>query len=305
MWPKKSSLNAKSKSWRGCAMHRVTDYPKIEKIYYDDLSQRRYQRHNNQTLEEVYAEKFEVALGCDLRTLLCGGFDEITQIALPEEYRDEIAELFDYQHKFQKPISDIFSANLDIYTCYYCNIDFVNVFDDSTGETKSGYTLDHIKSKGEYPHLTLSLYNLIPACYICNTKIKREQDLGNVSPTSKAFDFDERVKFKTFMINKNLQIHKENDFELLLKEDFSDIYQKYLEVLELDGRYAYHKYKVIELINKHKTYPDSRIRELAELTQKTEEEVKQDIFGEYLPNALHKRPLSKLSKDISAELGLV
>ena len=60
------------------------------------------------------------------------------------------------------------------------------------------------------------------------------------------------------------------------------------------------------MINKRKEYPDSRIKELAQLTKKTEEEVKQDLFGEYLfEDDLHKRPLSKLIKDISQELGLV
>jgi len=92
-------------------------------------------------------------------------------------------------------------------------------------------------------------------------------------------------------------------FELLLKEDFINIYDKYIDVLELNGHYEYYKYKVIEMINKRKEYPDSRIKDLA---QKTEEEVKQDLFGEYLfeDNDLHKRPLSKLIKDISQELGL-
>jgi len=94
---------------------------------------------------------------------------------------------------------------------------------------------------------------------------------------------------------------------LLLKEDFSNIYNQYIDVFELNGRYEYHKYKVIEMINKRKQYPDSRIKELANFIQKTEEDVKKDLFGEYLfeDNDLHKRPLSKLTKDIAKELGLI
>ena len=92
-------------------------------------------------------------------------------------------------------------------------------------------------------------------------------------------------------------------FRALLKEDFTDSYQKYIEIFELNGRYEYHKYKVIKMINKRKQYPDSRIRDL---TQKTEEEVKQDLFGEYLfeNTDLHKRSLSKLTKDIAEEFEL-
>ena len=106
---------------------------------------------------------------------------------------------------------------------------------------------------------------------------------------------------------QNLQIDNQDDFELLLKEDFPDSYNKYIEVFELDGRYTYHKTKVIEMINKRKEYPDSCIKELVKLTQKTEEEVKQDLFGECLfeDDNLYKRRLSKLIRDISRELDLI
>ncbi len=288
-------------------MIRVTDYHKIEALYYDDLAQRIYKHHEYKTLEKIYQERFEEQLGCDLRTLLCSPFDKLLDITLPEEIREEIAEIFDYQNKYQKYISDIFKQYIEIHTCFYCNIDFVNVFKSTSKHFKSGYTLDHVKNKSEYPHLALSLYNFVPACYICNSKLKKEEDIGDVSPTSSTFDFDKKVTFKTFIQNDNLQIKEPKDFDLLLEEDFTDVYQKYIDVFELDGRYEYHKYKVIEMINKRKAYPDSRIKELAALTQKTHEEVKQDLFGTYLYDAddLHKRPLSKLTRDIAKELGLI
>jgi len=285
-------------------MIKVDDYDAMGEIYYADISQRRYQKYENKSLEQLYHDKFESTLGVDLETLLCGSFDVIKSIALPLSIESDIKEIFDYQGKFQKHISELFKKYLDIHTCYYCNIDFVNVFKTGNKNSKSGYTLDHIKDKSSYPHLALSLYNLIPSCYVCNSKLKRDQNIGGVSPTSEVFDFDDKVTFKTFMQNSNLQIDSEEDFELLLKEDFSDIYQKYIEVFELNGRYAYHKYKVLELIKKRRNYPDSRIKELAKISQKTEEEVKKDIFGKYLPSALHKRSLSKLIKDITKELDI-
>ena len=73
----------------------------------------------------------------------------------------------------------------------------------------------------------------------------------------------------------------------------------------MNNRYDYHKYKVLEMVNKRKKYPDSRIQELAVLTGQSEEEVKQDLFGVYLSEDLHKRPLSKLIQDISEELKLI
>ncbi len=288
-------------------MIKITNYSKIEDLYYDDISQRKYKNYAYKTLEKIYQEKFEDDLGCDLKSLLCNSFDKLLNIKLPLNIESEIREVFNYQGKYQEHISDIFKEYIDLHTCYYCNIEFVNVFKATNKNIKSGYTIDHVKSKSEYPHLALSLYNFVPSCYVCNSKLKKDRDIGNVSPTASHFNFDKKVKFKTFMQNVNLQIENTEDFELLLKEDFTNEYEKYIEVFELDGRYEYHKYKVIEMINKRKQYPDSRIKELAKFTEKTEEEVKQDLFGEYLfeDDNLHKRPLSKLIRDISKELGLV
>jgi 5-methylcytosine-specific restriction endonuclease McrA len=275
--------------------------------YYEDIAHRKFQDKENKTLEEVYAKEFQSLIGVDLKTLLCGKYETLPRVQLDTTKKEEIKKIFKYQDKFQKHISELFKKHLDIHTCYYCNIDFINIFKTRNKKLLTGYTLDHITNKAESPYLALSLYNLIPVCYVCNSKLKKEHNIGESVPTCSSFDFDAKVKFKTFMQNENLQIDNQDDFELLLKEDFTDTYEKYIEVFELDGRYEYHKYKVIEMINKGKEYPDSRIKELADLTQKTEEEVKQDLFGEYLfeTDDLHKRPLSKLIRDISKELGLV
>jgi 5-methylcytosine-specific restriction endonuclease McrA len=272
--------------------------------YYDDIANRRFKDFDNKTLEKIYGKKFKSLIGIELKTLLIGEYDKLPKIDLDDAKKDELKKVFKYQDKFQQHISDLFKKHLDIHTCYYCNIDFINIFKTTNKNILTGYTLDHIVNKATYPYLALSLYNLIPVCYICNSKLKKDKDIGDMVPTHSKFDFDTRVKFKTFITNPNLQIENESDFKLLLKEDFSNLYDKYIEVLQLDGRYEYHKYKVIELINRRKEYPDSRIKELSDLTQKPVEEIKQDLFGEYLDFDLHKRPLSKLIKDITTELGL-
>lgn len=292
-------------------MIKISYQEDITQSYYNDLSNRRFRDENNKTLEEIYNEKFKTEFDCSLNDLLYGSFETLQDIKEKlgnMSQRDDIKAMFNYETKFQQHISKFFEQHVDVHTCYFCNIEFINKFTTNNDKVKNGFTLDHFLSKGDYPYLALSLYNLIPSCYTCNSpKVKGRKEVNTISPTSSSFDFDEKVKFKTFMQNKNLQIETKEDFNLLLKEDFSDIYQKYIEVFELDGRYGYHKYKVIEMINKRKEYPDSRIKELAKLTEKTEEEVKYDLFGEYLfeNGNLHKQPLSKLVKDISKELGLI
>ena len=291
-------------------MIKIAYKENITQVYYNDLSNRIFQKENNKTLKELFDEKFKTEFECTLEDLLYGSFEKLQEIKdnLGDmSNRDDVKALFNYETKFQKYISKFFEQYVEVHTCYFCNIEFINTFMTKDEKIKNGFTLDHYIDKGKYPYLALSLYNLIPSCYTCNSKVKRVHSVETLSPASTHFDFNEKVKFKTFMENENLQIDNEEDFRLLLKEDFSDIYKQYIDVFELDGRYEYHKYKVIEMINKRKEYPDSRIKELALLTQKTEEEVKQDLFGEYLfeDENLHKRPLSKLVRDISEELGLV
>ena len=290
----------------------------IKDDYYNLIATRPMQKYKNRTFESYYNQYIKSKLGgYELKDLLCGEYEKLVEIKerIDTKYSSEtniIKQFFNYDKaqgklsKLQPKISTFFEENVEVHTCYFCNIEFINKFKKSDGKFKNGFTLDHYIDKGKYPYLALSLYNLIPSCYTCNTKVKDINQINNLSPSSANFDFDDKVKFRTFMENKNLQINEVKDFDLLLKEDFSKEYEEYIDGFILNERYEYHKYKVIEMINKRKQYPDSRIKELAKLTEKTEEEVKQDLFGEYLfeDDDLHKRPLSKLSKDISQELGL-
>ena len=305
-------------------MIKVSYSQNIADEYYKLIAKSKMQQFNSRTFESYYNQYVKLKIGgYELKDLLCSDYERLIDIKneIKTKYSSQnniIKQLFNYDKaksktitpklsKLQPKISSFIQDRLEINTCYFCNIEFINKFKSSAdGKFKNGFTLDHYIHKGDYPYLALSLYNLIPSCYTCNSKVKRVHSVETLSPASTHFDFDDKVKFKTFMQNKNLQIDYEKDFTLLLKEDFSDVYKQYIDVFELDGRYGYHKYKVIEMINKRKEYPNSRIKELALLTQKTEEEVKQDLFGEYLceDEDLHKRPLNKLIRDISDELGL-
>ena len=303
-------------------MIKVSYESNIEDTYYKLIAESKMKKFHNRTFESYYNQYIKSKLNdYTLKELLCGKYEELLDIKddIGTKYNSKtniIKHFFNYEKgdkltklfKLQPKISKFVEEKLEVDTCYFCNIEFINKFKSSAdGKFKNGFTLDHYIDKGKYPYLALSLYNLIPSCYTCNSKVKGVDEINNLSPSSSKFDFDTKVKFKTFMMNKNLQINKEQDFALMLKEDFSLDYKEYIDGFMLNERYEYHKYKVIVMINKRKEYPDSRIKELAKLTEKTEEEVKQDLFGEYLfkEDDLHKRPLSKLIKDISTELGLL
>lgn len=292
-------------------------YKNFEKEeYYVKISSTVMQKQGNCTFEEYYNEYIKVLLkGVDLKEILTGDFEELLKIKnkifLNGAQIDIVKKFFNYDRtdgllsKFQPQISKFFERNLELHTCYYCNIDFINTF-KKDDKNKNAFTLDHVLEKADYPYLALSLYNLVPSCYVCNSKVKDSKILfDEFSPTSKEFDFNDMVKFMTFMENPNLQIEKEIDFIVKLTEPYSSKYVGYIKSLNLNSRYDYHKYKVLELIKKRREYPDSKIVELSHITQKSVEDIKQDLFGEYLNDKeLYKRPVAKLIKDISDELGL-
>ena len=303
-------------------MIQVSYSSNIEDDYYVIIAQSKMQQFNNITFESYYNQYIKSKIGgYELKDLLCSDYEKLLEIKdeIKTKYSSQnniIKQLFNYDKaksktitpklsKLQPKISKFIQDKVGVDTCYFCNIEFINKFKNAKGEIKNGFTLDHYIDKGKYPFLALSLYNLIPSCYTCNSKVKGSDEINNLSPSSSKFDFDKKVKFRTFMENDNLQIVDERDFRLLLKENFSDNYQEYIDGFLLNERYEYHKQKVIEMINKRKEYPDSRIKELAHLSQKTEEEVKQDLFGEYLSETLHKQPLGKLIQDISKELDIL
>jgi len=224
------------------------------------------------------------------------------------EAKGELKKIFKYENKFQSFISKFFEKELETRTCYFCNIHLVNEYKVDEEEYKNEFTLDHYYDKGSYPYLALSLYNLIPSCYVCNSKLKKEKKLDVFAPNAKSFDFDQKVKFKLYLTDscKDLNITKKDNIDIQLKEQYSNKYEDYIKVFRLNERYQAHKDIVFEMIKNAELYPESRLKELQDLTGIPYQEIKKDIFkliGDEVD--LSKEPFSKLKRDMAEELGLV
>lgn len=238
--------------------------------------------------------------------------DLIKELEVKNLNKNELEKLFKYDGKFQPLIATFFEKNLNPRTCYYCNIDFINVYDEEKNKNK--FTLDHFIDKGRYPYLALSIFNLIPCCFVCNSKkIKGSiefydnEKLKNTNPYLKSFRFDEKVKFKLFLHKncKDLNIKSKDDIDILLKDHYSNEYDKYIEVFKLNERYQAHKDIVFEMIKNTEIYPESRLKELQDLTRIPYQQIKKDIFNLIDDDVdLSKQPFSKLIRDMSDELGL-
>ncbi len=234
----------------------------------------------------------------------------------------KIENLFKYSGKFQSAVlTPFFTNNFNFKTCFYCNKDFITNFKKEKKNLVSTFQLDHFYDKGTYPYLALSLFNLIPSCSTCNSsKVKgtkntfrHDSKVGKydnetcISPNSDKFKFNEKVKFKLYLDKscENLHIKDKENIDIELKEYYSNDYDKYIEVFKLNERYKAHKDIVYDMITKAELYPQSRLKELQDLTGIPFQQIKKDIFNLIDENEdLSKKPFSKLIKDISEELGL-
>ncbi|MDD2368156.1 MAG: hypothetical protein PHQ90_02565 [Sulfuricurvum sp.] len=210
--------------------------------------------------------------------------------------------------------------NLGIKTCPYCNrsyISFVNEKKDEENQKTKKKTrpqLDHFYPKAIYPFLACSFYNLIPSCSACNHMKSDDDSYEDEKTGDLVHPYDVKNSDFTFSYTlNNLDILNIIDKKNIKLEDEKNItitldrkYEKNNEYFQLETIYQNHKDIVIELILKEINYPKSYINELISNGFATEEEIYRFIFSNYLDvNDLHKRPLSKLTKDIVSELGIL
>jgi hypothetical protein len=74
--------------------------------------------------------------------------------------------------------------------CPYCQ----QSFSFTVQKPKGGAfrpTLDHYYPKGKYPYLALSLHNLVPSCYSCNSSLKTTKDFYKKKHLHPFFDAEE------------------------------------------------------------------------------------------------------------------
>jgi len=249
------------------------------------------------SLEEVITAKPE-----KLDEIAYWGKDKVEYKFIIDKYENFITKKKEYN------AYDL-ARKLNVNVCPYCNINSTYTVVKKDGKKITRPEFDHFYDKATNPILALSFYNLIPSCHTCNSTLKGSEEfsmIGHLNPYSDNFDkvakFNLKIKDSTFY-------HRIDGFEIKLETE-DERAQNNIKSFELDTLYENHKDIVLELIQKEAIYNESYLDEL--LTQyegtlfKNKEDLQRLISGGYVSDdEIGKRPLSKLVKDISNELGLV
>lgn len=201
---------------------------------------------------------------------------------------------------------ELFQKN-NIFVCPYCNINkFELILED---QKKLIPTLDHIENKAkDWIWRSISIYNILPSCYICNSQFKWEKKLDlllNPYNNNYKFNFDFNIITK-----KPINSYKNNIKKIIIeKEKLTQEEINYLNwSRKINGKNQTFSFYIEERIQNFKYEAENFIWEY---------QVHNELFWKHILNSLswrnnsnyfdykikkieniHEVPLSKLYLDI-------
>ncbi|GMQ59809.1 hypothetical protein AN1V17_42090 [Vallitalea sediminicola] len=230
---------------------------------------------------------------------------------------------------------------LDIKVCPYCNRQYISIDESKKNDIYKGKTrpeLDHFLCQDKFPFLSMSLYNLIPSCHVCNSnlksnlklvKTKAEDHIEALNPYQDGFN-------KNYIFSINCNIDSQNNYDFLFSnssnfdigfskriyqygDDVEPIYKQNelirkaeynKKIFHLESLYnKNHKDIVMELIQIAKIYNEEYLDEII-INHPEIFNGKKDIMRLVLSNYVdqedtNKRVLGKLVYDIANLLGIL
>ena len=196
-----------------------------------------------------------------------------------------------YYNKLRDNFGKILQEENQIFICLYCQRNYIGIFENE--DANKGYTvpdLDHFYPKSKYPFLAATISNLIPACCICNQRIKQDKDTykRNIIPILEENVF-EKIEFNHYHTYPYI-----NNYTKLDRK-----YKRYIEFFKIQEQYSLHSEIITEIQVKMNKYNRIKKKHLCECCPSlTEIKIEDLAFHEYKYVNKNKTPLWKLKQDI-------
>jgi len=204
------------------------------------------------------------------------------------------------------------SLDIGCNTCPYCNRNYITTLGSDSRKFVRG-DFDHFLAKSIYPFFRFSFYNLIPCCVICNRNAKGKGEtslINNIYPYLESFNCKTRF---TYLPNSYEEIigkgNPEIDFLFLGDNDHIRKSKGNIKLFRLKEQYSIHNQELNDIIHKRRVFSDSYLIEL----QKDYPDLIKSFDVAYLLafgkefDLINdeKRPLSKFTRDIADEIGMI
>lgn len=220
-------------------------------------------------------------------------------------------ELIERKFNYKELRSDFlpkFYYSLDIKTCVYCNANFTTTIEKENNLYEARYQFDHVLPQADYPHFSVSIYNLVPSCFKCN---------NNKSKKLISFEFFTNGIPKNdylFSLEKNSIINYLKKFDnSLLKVEFYDPNELLNKSKSIEGNFfiskIYNEHKDIaeEILVKSYIYNKDHLTDLKKFISDKMPSIKIPLDRLFIGNYINekdllKRPMTKFTKDIFNEI---
>jgi hypothetical protein len=198
------------------------------------------------------------------------------------------------------------AAALDINTCVYCNRNYTSTVIKNNGRKITRPQFDHFFDKGTNPLLSISFYNLIPSCSICNSGLKGavKMDLDKYLHPY----IDDGLADTTF--NYRYSSTSPSKLEIKVKTTKLSKASMSVNVFALEDIYNSHISELQDLLQIKNAFSDRYLdivrSSLLKGVKITNAELYRILFGtEYAAVNFVKRPFSKFKSDILKQLGII
>lgn len=235
------------------------------------------------------------------------------------EFRKRLKKEFNYEG-FRKALLNQLAVVLNVKTCLYCNQQYTLAFGKSPNKrgdiSLRGSTaflqFDHFYGKSEFPILSMSLYNLVPSCPICNQKKSKRHVSLKLHPYVN--DLSSMMRFRIKNIDAFINPAKKglDLLEVEIDTDGDQELTEFVNSLELQKRYSRHLDIVQELevalylseyYNTNFKAIESILSSGTHSADEKEKALNRHIKGFYADtDDINKRPLTKFCQDIYNQL---
>uniref|UniRef100_UPI000825D9F2 HNH endonuclease n=1 Tax=Enterococcus mundtii TaxID=53346 RepID=UPI000825D9F2 len=305
----------KKKNKNGSYSQSSTYFKCITLSCYEDLD---ITEESKQFIVDFFSKKFDSIIKSPLDQLI-----EIEEIFYRTLIKYEDKELAGVKTAIDKKLENImgyknFSNNsgvwnalefckcIEVNTCPYCNLQFTYSIDENNKSIRPH--LDHFYPKSKHPILSMSLYNLVPSCYTCNSSLKRDiepleildwypydNDIYSKFNIKRTFDSDIKDFYSAL-----LGYSDEYTLDFYTKEDrLKESLNKFIDLFFLKERYSMHKTRLNKELVNFFSYSSSYMKSLDQaydfgLTY-------DQLINSFITNDYDDYVLSKLINDIILE----
>lgn len=201
----------------------------------------------------------------------------------------------------------MWSEKMNVRTCSYCNRQYVTCLKkskDNVGGIRPD--IDHYWCRNTYPHFSMSLYNWVPSCKICNSSLKHDKNIDIKMATL----YEEGIA-DTFRFEATGIIPENNKIEIVVRNiGNSDMRDKLLEMFRIKEVYASHNNIAVNFVKKRIIYNNEFIKKLSKHNNKyaqiNQAELLPLVIGYPIDeDRIDEEALGKLRYDLAKQLGFM